>query len=39
MDHWTEIYSLLSAVLQTVSFVEPTEEWTDERPQGLPGEA
>ncbi|MFE1946252.1 hypothetical protein [Streptomyces massasporeus] len=39
MDHWTEIYGLLSAVLQTVSFVEPTGEWTEERPEALPGEA
>ncbi|MFE9767864.1 hypothetical protein ACFYPC_25645 [Streptomyces sp. NPDC005808] len=26
MDHWTEIYRLLSSILQTVSFVEPAAE-------------
>ncbi|MFJ7331720.1 hypothetical protein ACIQUU_00475 [Streptomyces sp. NPDC101116] len=26
MDHWTQIYGLMSAVLQTVSFVDPAEE-------------
>ncbi|MFD4522687.1 hypothetical protein ACFWP7_01850 [Streptomyces sp. NPDC058470] len=26
MDHWTEIYRLMSSILQTVSFVEPEAE-------------
>ncbi|MGW0368524.1 hypothetical protein ACWDZW_06285 [Streptomyces coeruleorubidus] len=30
MDHWTEIYRLMSAMLQTVSFVDPAEELDDE---------
>ena len=29
MDHWTEIYGLMSAVLQTVSFVDPAEALTE----------
>ncbi|MFB7929347.1 hypothetical protein ACFC4C_09580 [Streptomyces sp. NPDC056039] len=30
MDHWTEIYGLMSAVLQTVSFVDPAEALTEQ---------
>lgn len=26
MDHWTEIYRLMSSILQTVSFVDPAED-------------
>ncbi|MFF5102115.1 hypothetical protein [Streptomyces sp. NPDC000134] len=30
MDHWTAIYRLMSAILQTVSFTDPAEEWAGE---------
>ncbi|MFI7020734.1 hypothetical protein [Streptomyces sp. NPDC050164] len=30
MDHWTEIYRLMSAMLQPVSFADPVEDLDDE---------
>ncbi|GGW92217.1 hypothetical protein [Streptomyces lomondensis] len=33
MDHWAEIYRLMSAVLQTVSFVDPAEDVADGSPE------
>ncbi|WP_055524694.1 hypothetical protein [Streptomyces graminilatus] len=30
MDHWTQIYRLMTAILQTLSFVDPVEESTEE---------
>ncbi|MFC9848382.1 hypothetical protein ACFWFF_00445 [Streptomyces sp. NPDC060223] len=30
MDHWTEIYRLMSSILQTVSFTDPAEELSAE---------
>lgn len=30
MDHWTEIYGLMSAILQTVSFVDLAEALTEQ---------
>jgi hypothetical protein len=39
MDQWSEIYRLMSAVLQTVSFVDPTEELDEERHDDMSREA
>ncbi|MFF7310290.1 hypothetical protein [Streptomyces sp. NPDC008137] len=37
MDHWSEIYRLMSAVLETVSFVDPATGLDEEPPEDLPG--
>jgi len=38
MDHWTDIYRMMSAVLQTISFTDPLEALSDDEPPAPPEE-